>query len=70
MFGSKESPLMPTRLLSSHGYAIASLDYRLSGDAIFPAAVEDCKAAVRWLRAHSAEYNLDTDRVVAWGESA
>ncbi|PSR82495.1 lipase/esterase [Coniella lustricola] len=70
MFGSKESHLIPTRVLSQHGYAVASLDYRLSGDAIFPAAVEDCKAAVRWLRAHAAQYNLDTDRVVAWGESA
>lgn len=69
MFGSKESPLMPTRLLSK-GFAIASLDYRLSGDAIFPAALEDCKSAVRWLRAHAAEHNLDTDRVIAWGESA
>lgn len=69
MFGSKESPLMPARLLAK-GFAIASLDYRLSGDAIFPAALEDCKSAVRWLRAHAAEHNLDTDRVVAWGESA
>lgn len=69
MFGSKESPLMPARLLSK-GYAIASLDYRLSGDAIFPAAIEDCKAAVRWLRVHAAEHNLNSDTIVAWGESA
>lgn len=70
MFGSKESALMPTRVLSK-GYAIASLDYRLSGDALFPAAVEDCKAAVRWLRAHASEYGpLDTDRIIVWGESA
>lgn len=70
MFGSKESALMPTRVVSQ-GYAIASLDYRLSGDAIFPAAVEDCKAAVRWLRAHADQYGpLDTDRIVVWGESA
>lgn len=70
MFGSKESALMPARALSS-GYAIASLDYRLSGDAVFPAAVQDCKAAVRWLRAYGSRYGpLDTDRIVAWGESA
>ncbi|ROW10139.1 hypothetical protein VMCG_01835 [Cytospora schulzeri] len=69
MFGTKESPLMPTRLLSK-GYAIASLDYRLSGDAVFPASVEDCKSAVRWLRAHAGEYGLDADRFVAFGESA
>lgn len=70
MFGSKESALMPSRLLS-RGYAIASLDYRLSGDAVFPAAVEDCKSAVRWLRANGGKYGpLDTDRIIAWGESA
>ncbi|ROV88899.1 hypothetical protein VSDG_08907 [Cytospora chrysosperma] len=69
MFGSKESPLMPARLLPK-GYALASLDYRLSGDAPFPASLEDCKSAVRWLRAHAAEYGLDADRFVAIGESA
>lgn len=75
MGGSKRSPLMPARLLSagprhSGGYAIASLDYRLSGDAVFPAAVQDCKAAVRWLRKYAAALGLDSARVVAWGESA
>lgn len=60
---------MPSRLLA-RGHAIASLDYRLSGDAVFPAAVEDCKAAVRYLRAHAAQYNLDLARFVAFGESA
>lgn len=69
MFGSKESADMPKRLLAK-GYAIASLDYRLSGDAIFPAAIEDCKSAVRWLRAHAAQYELNPDTFVAWGESA
>ena len=52
------------------GYAVASLNYRLSGDAIFPAAVQDCKAAVRWLRANAAKYNLDPDHFGAWGASA
>lgn len=70
MFGSKESPLMPARLLAK-GIALASLDYRLSGDALFPAAVQDCKAALRHIRAHLAgPHNLDTDRLVVWGESA
>jgi acetyl esterase/lipase len=69
MFGSKKSDLMPLRLLAK-GYAIASLDYRLSGDAVFPAAIEDCKAAVRWLRTNAAEYKLNPDHFVAWGESA
>ena len=56
--------------LAARGYAVASLDYRLSGDAVFPAQIEDCKAAVRWLRAHAKEYGLNPDRFGAWGSSA
>lgn len=67
--GDKDSPLMPKRLLE-RGWAIASLNYRLSTDAIYPAQIDDCKAAVRWLRAHAAEYRLDPGRCIAWGESA
>jgi acetyl esterase/lipase len=54
----------------SQGYALAALNYRLSQHALFPAQIEDCKAAVRWLRAHSARYGLDPDRLVAGGASA
>jgi acetyl esterase/lipase len=52
------------------GYALASVNYRLSGEALFPAGGKDAKAAVRWLRAHAADYGLDTDRFASWGESA
>ncbi len=52
------------------GYALASVNYRLSGEALFPAGVQDVKAAVRWLRAHATQYGLDTDRFASWGESA
>ena len=52
------------------GYAVASLNYRLSQHAIFPAQIEDCKAAVRWLRAHAVSYQLDPNRFGAWGPSA
>ncbi len=52
------------------GYAIASIGYRLSDDAIFPAQIEDCKAALRWLRAHAQEYHLDVNRFGVWGSSA
>ena len=52
------------------GYAVASIDYRLSGTAKFPALVYDTKAAVRWLRANAARYNLKADRIVVAGESA
>jgi acetyl esterase/lipase len=49
---------------------VASINYRLSQHAKFPAQIEDCKAAVRWLRAHAADYRLDPDRFAAWGASA
>lgn len=52
------------------GYAVASINYRLSGHAVFPAQIEDCKAAIRWLRAHAKEYNLDAKRFGVWGSSA
>ena len=52
------------------GFAVASINYRLSQHAIFPAQIEDCKAAVRWLRAHAQDYGLDANRVAAWGPSA
>jgi hypothetical protein len=52
------------------GYAVASLDYRLSGEARYPAAVQDVKAAVRFLRANAAGYGLDPERFGAFGASA
>ena len=66
--GSKESGV-PLEYLD-RGYAVASINYRLSQHAVFPAQIEDCKAAVRWLRAHASEYRLDPDRFAAWGSSA
>lgn len=56
--------------LLQQGFAIASLNYRLSGEALFPAQIQDVKTAVRWLRAHAEEYNLDVDHFGAWGASA
>ena len=52
------------------GYAVASVGYRLSQHAPFPAQLEDVKAAVRWLRAHADEYGLNADQIAAWGASA
>jgi acetyl esterase/lipase len=56
--------------LVPHGYAVACIEYRLSQVAQFPAQIEDCKAAVRWLRAKAKLYNLDPLRIGAWGPSA
>jgi acetyl esterase/lipase len=52
------------------GYAVVDVGYRLSGEAIFPAQVEDCKAAIRWIRANANKYGFDSDRIGAWGSSA
>jgi acetyl esterase/lipase len=60
-------PALPA---TQDGFAVASLNYRLSQEARFPAQIEDCKGAVRWLRAHAKEYNLDEKRFGAWGSSA
>src|SRR5262245_30171581 len=58
MAGSKDGPSPALRFLKD-GYAVAHVGYRLSQEAKFPAQIHDCKAAVRWLRAKSSEYNLD-----------
>lgn len=52
------------------GYAVVSVDYRKSGDATYPAALADVKAAVRYVRANAEKFDLDTDKIVIWGESA
>lgn len=66
--GSKEHGV-PLEYLAQ-GYAVASINYRLSQHALFPAQIQDCKAAVRWLRAHAAEYRLDPRHFAALGSSA
>jgi acetyl esterase/lipase len=60
----------PALPFAAQGYAVASINYRLSQHAVFPAQIEDCKAALRWLRANARKYNLDPDRVGVWGASA
>ena len=56
--------------LAQHGYVAVTITYRLSPAAQFPAAVQDCKAAVRWLRANAAKYRVDPARIGATGGSA
>ena len=68
--GSREGLRRPGPILEHGGYILASVEYRLSGEAIFPAAIADCKAAVRWLRTHAADYGIDPDRLAVWGSSA
>lgn len=60
----------PSLDLLRHGYAVASINYRLSQQAVFPAQIQDCKAAIRHLRSLAAEHHLDADHVGVWGASA
>ncbi len=60
----------PVIALVPRGYVGISINYRLSAEAKFPAAVEDCKCAVRWVRANAEKYGIDPDRLGVWGTSA
>lgn len=66
--GSKES--CEVRWLQQKGYAVASISYRLTDVAIFPAQLHDCKAAIRWLRAHAKQYGYNPNQVAVAGSSA
>jgi acetyl esterase/lipase len=60
----------PIAWITAHGFAIASVDYRLSGTAKFPALVHDCKGAIRWLRANADRYGYAAERIGVAGSSA
>ena len=66
--GSKES--VQGIFLTLAGYALVSINYRLSQQAVFPAQIHDCKAAIRWVRARASTYGFDPDRIGVWGSSA
>ena len=52
------------------GYAVVSINYRMSGEALFPKNINDVKAAIRWIRANAKQYYLNPDKIAAWGGSA
>ena len=52
------------------GYVAVSINYRLKGEAKFPACIQDVRAAVRWLRANAGKYHVDPDRIASYGQSA
>jgi acetyl esterase/lipase len=68
--GKEDGQVTPVLAGLPRGYAVASIDYRLSPEVRFPAAVSDVKTAIRWLRAHAGEYGLDGSRIALWGDSA
>jgi acetyl esterase/lipase len=57
-------------MFTSAGYIVVAVDYRLAPQYHFPAMIQDVKCAIRYLRAHAEEYNIDPDRIAAWGFSA
>ena len=65
-----KSPSKQFLQLLPRGLAVASINYRLSGQAPFPAQIYDCKGAIRYLRAHAKEYQIDPNRIGVWGVSA
>ncbi len=70
LWGQKENMWEEAAELASNGYITATVEYRLAKERIYPAAIDDIKAAVRWLRANSVEFGIQPDRIGAVGRSA
>ena len=68
--GDKEGIVPVLDDILKRGYAVASMNYRLADEACFPAQLFDAKAAVRWIRANAATYNINKEAIAAWGVSA
>lgn len=67
-YGDKRNcPILPW---CDKGYVVASINYRLCERSKFPAQIEDCRSAIRWLKAHAEAYKTDPSRIAVWGESA
>ena len=69
--GTKEASVMRGVLpYIAMGYSVVNVEYRLANVSLAPAAIEDCRCALRWVIAHAKDYNLDVNRIVVSGESA
>lgn len=70
-FGDKaDEQLTPMLEGLMRGYAVVSINYRMSGEALFPNNINDVKAAIRWIRANAKQYYFNPDKIAAWGGSA
>lgn len=69
-FRKGEASAKTAEWLANSGFVGISVNYRLSGEAVFPAAVHDCKTAIRWARAHADQYGIEPERIGAFGGSA
>ncbi len=71
MMGNKTGgDVAPMLEAVNYGYVVISIDYRLSKEAVFPAAINDVKAAIRFVKAHADEYQINPDKIAVWGDSA
>lgn len=68
--GSKENMHPMAQQLAKKGFVTVVVEYRLSGEAPYPAAVHDLKSAVRWIRANAASYGINDSKIAAYGCSA
>ncbi|MCA9139724.1 MAG: alpha/beta hydrolase fold domain-containing protein [Planctomycetales bacterium] len=68
--GNKEGGVRQVAEMVRNGFIGATIEYRLTGEAPFPAQIEDCKCAIRYLRAHAEKYGIDPDRIAVGGSSA
>jgi acetyl esterase/lipase len=68
--GDKDGVQAFVPVILARGYAVVSVNYRLAGDAMFPAQIFDAKAAVRWVRANAAKYRFHPYKIASWGISA
>jgi triacylglycerol lipase len=68
--GNKWHMAAHARIVADAGYAVVSINYRLAPKHLFPAQIEDCKAAVRWMRTNAAKYKIDPKRIASYGYSA
>jgi hypothetical protein len=66
----RDFQIVPMLAALGRGYAVAAVNYRLIGEARFPAQINDVKAAIRWLRANAAHYALHPDKIALWGDTA
>ena len=68
--GNRELLIPMAEKLASEGYVTVSIEYRLSTEALYPAAVYDIKASIRWMRANASKYKIDTNKIAIYGCSA
>lgn len=70
VIGNKSHMAALGTLLARHGYTAVSINYRLAPRFAFPAQIEDCKTAIRWMRSNAAKYRIDSEQIAGFGYSA